>query len=108
MNEWLLIALMATITFGIRYLLLASASSWKLPEALERSLNYVPVAVLSAIVVQTILQADNVTGDLSINTPFLLSAVVAFVVARLSNSLMITVIAGLLFYWLCLSLGLAS
>ena len=99
---------MAAITFGIRYLLLASATSWKLPETLERSLNYVPVAVLSAIVVQTILEVEEPAGSLAINTPFLLSAIVAFVVARISNSLMITVIAGLCFYWLCLTTGLAS
>lgn len=98
MNEWVLIFCMAAITFGIRYVLLATSGRWTLPPNIERSLKYVPVAVLSAIIIQTILvQSDD--GTLSVNHAFLWSAVVAFVVARLSESLMTTVIAGLLFYW---------
>ena len=103
MNEWVLIISMALITFGIRYVMLASAGRWALPEMFERSLNYVPVAVLTAITVQTILTGSPSEGTLSVNMPFLLSAVVAFIAGRLFNSLMITVILGLGFYWLYVS-----
>ncbi|AMO55179.1 AzlD domain-containing protein [Endozoicomonas montiporae] len=102
MNEWLLILSMAAITFGIRFVLLATSGRWTLPPNIERSLKYVPVAVLSAIIVQTILvRAPD--GSNGINVAFFWSAIVAFIVSRISNSLMITVIAGLAFYWVCIS-----
>lgn len=103
MNEWILIALMACITFGIRYVMMASAGRITLPPLLLRSLNYVPVAVLSAMVVQTILVKVPESSSLSVNPAFLTSTLVAFFVARFSKNLMITVVAGLLFYWFYIS-----
>ena len=103
MNEWLLIFCMAVITFGIRFALLATSGRWTLPPNVERSLKYVPIAVLSAIIIQTMMvQAPD--GSLSVNKAFLWSAIVAFIVARISNSLMITVMTGLLFYWAFITL----
>ena len=105
MNEWLLIIAMAGITFGIRYALLAASGRWHLPATLEQSLKFVPVAVLSAIVVQTIMIKEPLSdNNWTINYHFLLSALVAFITARLTNSLMFSVIAGLLAYWLIISL----
>ena len=100
MNEWTLIVSMALITFSIRYMLIASAGRWHLPPHLERGLKYVPIAVLSAIVVQTIMvkASGSPEPDWTINSHFLLSAVISFGVARVTNSLMITVAAGLFCY----------
>ncbi len=100
MNEWALIILMALITFSIRYVLIASAGRWHLPSTMERGLKYIPVAVLSAIVVQTIMmKSDNgQASNWSIDIYFLISAVIAFGVARATKNLMITVTAGLLCY----------
>ncbi|MET4693129.1 AzlD domain-containing protein [Endozoicomonas lisbonensis] len=81
-----------------RAVLVLHGFSWTRPPNVERSLKYVPIAVLSAIIIQTIMvQAPD--GSLGINKAFLCSAIVAFIVARISKSLMVTVIAGLLFYW---------
>ena len=55
MNDWLLIALMALVTFVPRYLPFALAGRVKLPAVLERGLDFVPVAVLTAIIAQTTL-----------------------------------------------------
>ena len=101
MNEWLLIIAMAVITFSIRYALLAASGRWHLPATLEQSLKFVPVAVLSAIVVQTIMIKDSGTDiGWTINNSFLFAATVAFLTARITNSLMISVVAGLTGYWL--------
>ncbi|MCL6270370.1 AzlD domain-containing protein [Sansalvadorimonas sp. 2012CJ34-2] len=100
MNEWTLIFLMALITFSIRYVLIASAGRWHIPSTIERGLKYVPIAVLSAIVVQTIMVSSGTSPvqGWAINPHFLVSAIVAFVVSRVTNSLMITVMAGLFCY----------
>ncbi|WP_281649036.1 AzlD domain-containing protein [Parendozoicomonas sp. Alg238-R29] len=101
MTEWIVILLMALITFSIRYMLIATSGRWRLPPMMETSLKYVPVAVLSVIVVQTIMVKNGVNESgvgWAVNHGFLFSAVVAFVVARVSKSLMITVMAGLLCY----------
>ena len=101
MNEWALIFAMTAITFGIRYILLATAGRWQLPVLLEQSLKYVPVAVLSVIVVQTLMVEDRASEyGWGLNPGFVLAGVVAFVVARLTSSLMFSVILGLLVYWL--------
>ena len=107
MNEWTLIILMALITFSIRYVLIASAGRWHLPSTMERGLKYVPIAVLSAIVVQTVIVEvqGNEPITKSINIHFLTAAIIAFLVARFTKSLMLTVLAGLTFYVLFLLMG---
>ncbi len=100
MNEWLLISLMALITFSIRYILIATAGHWHLPPTIEKGLRYVPIAILSAIVAETIMvnTGNCQSPSWSVNNQFLVSAVVAFTVAKMTNSLMITVTASLIFY----------
>ena len=55
MNLWLLIFLMAFVTFVPRYLPFALAGRLKITDSLERALGFVPIAVLTAIVAQTAL-----------------------------------------------------
>ena len=66
MNEWLLIALMALVTYLPRALPLAFAGRVRLPAALERGLEFVPIAVLTAIIAQTALVRDGAL-DLSLH-----------------------------------------
>jgi branched-subunit amino acid transport protein len=94
MNEWLLIALMALVTYLPRWLPLALAGRVRLPPPLERALDFVPVAVLTAIIAQSALIRDGAL-DLSLNNYHAIAALVAFVVALLTRHLFITVVAGL-------------
>ncbi len=94
MNEWLLIALMALVTYLPRWLPLALAGRVHLPDALEHALDFVPVAVLTAIIAQTALIRDGAL-DLSADNYHALAALAAFVVALLTRHLFITVVAGL-------------
>ncbi len=55
MNEWLLIAGMAVLTFVPRYLPFALAGRLTIPPLVRSALSYVPIAVLTAIVAQASL-----------------------------------------------------
>ena len=95
MSEWLLIAFMALVTYLPRALPLALAGKVHLPRSLERALDFVPIAVLTAIVGQTALIRDGAL-DLSFENYHATAALVAFSVALLTRHLFITIAAGLL------------
>ena len=94
MNEWTLIALMALVTYLPRALPLALAGKLRLPKALERGLDFVPIAVLTAIIAQTALVRDGAL-DLSLHNHHAVAALVAFAVAVLTRHLFLTIVVGL-------------
>jgi len=53
MNDWIFIACMTALTFFPRYIPFALAGKVEIPSWISRALAYVPIAVLSSIVVQT-------------------------------------------------------
>lgn len=75
-REILMIAGMMAVTFSIRYVLLAFSGKFTLPESLERALNYVPPAVLTAIIVPSVLLTDN-QFNISWENPYLSAALAA-------------------------------
>jgi len=93
-NEWLLIGLMALVTYLPRYLPFALAGKVSLPSMLERALDFVPIAVLTAIVAQASLIRGG-EFDFSLGNYHALAAVVAFAVAVLSRHLFLTIGSGL-------------
>jgi len=97
MNYLLLIAAMVAVTFLPRYLPFYLASKLQLPRSIEQALNYVPIAVLTIIVVQTSLFKDGQLA-LGLNNPYIGASVVAFVVALLQKRLFITIVAGMICY----------
>lgn len=99
MDEWLLIALMALVTFLPRYLPFAFAGKAKLPLTLERALDFVPIAVLTAIVAQaSLIRAGEM--DFSLGNFHALAALAAFLVAMVTRKLFLTIAAGLLCFLL--------
>jgi branched-subunit amino acid transport protein len=94
LNEWLLIALMAAVTYLPRYLPLAMAGRVSLAPGMERALDFVPIAVLTAIVARSSLVRG---GELafSLDNFHGLAALAAFAVAVISRSLFLTIGAGL-------------
>ncbi len=94
MNVWLLIGGMALLTFLPRYLPLGLAGRVSLPHWLERALEFVPIAVLTAIVAQTALVRHGAL-DFSWHNHRALAALFAAVAAYLSRSLFLTVAVGL-------------
>lgn len=97
MDEWLLILLMAIVTFVPRYLPFALAGKIKLPAAMEQALSFVPIAVLSAIVAQTTLIRDGGI-DLSWQNHHALAALAAFITAIVTRHLFVTIGTGLVVF----------
>jgi len=92
---FLTIAGMAVVTFVPRVLPVLALSQRRLPEPVAAWLRYVPVAVLSAMLLPALVIAD---GDLDL-TPgnlFLWAAIPTLLVAWRTRSLFGAVIAGML------------
>lgn len=94
MNEWLLIGLMALVTFVPRYLPFALAGKVSLPPWLEHALGFVPIAVLTAIIAQAAMIRD---GGIAfhLDNYHAIAAVVAFGVSLATRHLFLTILCGL-------------
>ena len=97
MNEWLLIGMMALVTYLPRYIPFALAGKVAMPSTLERALDFVPVAVLTSIIAQTALVSDGAI-DVSLTNYHALAALAAFLTAVLTRHLFATIVVGLLCY----------
>lgn len=99
MNEVLLITGMALVTFLIRYPALAILGRITLPVALIRALRYVPVAVLTAIIVPLMVMPDG-TLDLSFSNAFLGAGIASTLIAWRSKNLLLTIVLGMAIFLL--------
>ena len=105
MNTALMIAGMALINLVIRWPVYLFANHFRFPPIIERALAFVPVAVLTAIIVPTVLYpGDGAKLDITWHNPSLLAALVACAVSYLAMNLFATIVAGvvafLLLRWL--------
>ena len=97
MSEWLLIVMMAAVTFTPRYLPFALAGKLRIPAGLERALAFVPIAVLTAIIAQSAL-IRNGSLDVTFHNLHALAALAAFVAAVWTRRLFITIATGLIVF----------
>ncbi len=94
----LLVLLMGLVTYIPRWLPLEVLSRRALPSALVEWLDLIPAAILSALIVPALaLGPDNTLEPLNLR---LLVALPTFALALMTRSLGLTVIAGMLLYWL--------
>ncbi|EPC01933.1 hypothetical protein L861_19985 [Litchfieldella anticariensis FP35 = DSM 16096] len=98
MNPWWLILGMLAITFSIRYSLFAWPNL-HFPTWLNQALHYVPVAVLSAIVVPGLLMPEGEL-DLAWDNAYLLAGLVTIAIAKFSRHLLTTILGGLVTFLL--------
>jgi len=103
MTELMLILGMAAVTFTPRYLPIALAGKAQIPPLLERAFAYVPIAVLTAIIAQTVLIRDG-SVQMSLDNPHLIAAFAAFATALWKRHLFLTIAVGLVVYMICMSL----
>lgn len=94
MSELLLILGMALVTFGVRYPMLAIIGRLQLPDTALRALRYVPLAVLTAIIVPAILMPG---GDIDLRpeNTYLVGGIIAALVAWRTKNLLLTIIVGM-------------
>lgn len=97
---WLTLIGMGLVTYGLRLSVIALLPpDADLPLNLRRALRYVPPAVLSAIIATEVLLPGNLFSPNPLANPRLLAALVAFVVAWRSRSVLLTIAAGMLCFW---------
>jgi branched-subunit amino acid transport protein len=99
MNEVILIAGMALVTFGIRYPVLAILGRLDLPERVFQALRFVPVAVLTAIILPEMLIRK---GEFVFHytNAYLVAGIVAGIIAWRSKNLLLTIVIGMGFFLL--------
>ena len=97
MNEWLLIIGMMALTFIPRYLPISMAGKFRIPPLLGRALEFVPIAVLTAIIAQTSLVHDGKL-DISMSNPHMYALLAAVITAWITKHTFKTILVGLIVY----------
>lgn len=100
MSIWLTIVGMGVITFAIRYALIGLADRWTPGTLLRKGLQFVPPAVLAAIIAPEMVRPGNGALWLAADNPRLWAGLLAIGVARLTGSAIWTVVAGMGALWL--------
>lgn len=95
LNEIYMVAGMAFVTFGIRYILFPVSGRFKFPELFEQGLRYVPPAVLTAIIVPSVLMPDGGQLNLNLDNPYLIGALAACVIGGLFKNLLLTIVMSM-------------
>lgn len=98
MNIWLLIALMALVTFSIRYALYARANAITLPTKLERALKFSAPCVLTAIWVPSVLM-PNGEIDITLANPYFIGGFVAVVIGLWKKNTLLTIVVSMVCFF---------
>jgi branched-subunit amino acid transport protein len=88
---------MTVVTFLPRFLPMAFLTRWVIPERVKMGLGYIPAAILSAIVFPILF--FNGRGEVVIQPHSLLSAIPVFIFSWRLKRLWVSVILGMLVYW---------
>ena len=96
---WFLMIATGVFTFGTRFVMLSGVFNKKLPSGLIKALGFVPIAVLTAIIVPAVL-IDPANQHIAVkDNPRLLAAFIAIVVALTTRQVITTIGAGLATLW---------
>jgi len=94
MNIWLVMIIAGLLTFATRLSFILLLERVRVPDWFRRGLRFVPVAVLSAIILPAL---TNPNGSLFISwrNPQILAGVVAILVAWRTKNVILTILAGM-------------
>lgn len=103
----LLLVGMAAINLAIRLPVFVLADRIRFPRIVERALAYVPVSVLTAIIVPTVLAPPGPVDGLDWRNPFLLPAILTALLSLAGRGLLATIALGMAAYlgWRWILLG---
>jgi len=90
---WLTMIIVGLLTFGIRLSFIFLFGRRPIPARVRRGLEFVPPAVLSAIIFPELLMPGG-TLDISLGNLRLLAGLVASLVAWRTRNVVVTIIAG--------------
>lgn len=96
-HEGWMIAGMFAVTFCIRFIMFAMAGNLRISAPLQRALSYVPPAVLTAIIVPSLVLPQG-SVDISWSNSYLVAGVVSFFIALISKNLLLTIGLGMAFF----------
>jgi len=94
---WAVIVGMGLANYAVRFLPMALLARLKLPEPILRFLRFIPVTVMSALVVGEVLRPDG-TWIAPASNPYLFAAVPTAFVYYKWRSFLGTTLAGILFF----------
>ena len=98
--EIVLLLGMASITFAIRYTLFAVGDRVRFSPLVQQALGYVPVVVLTAIIVPAVVMPDGNSLQLTLDNAYLVGGVVAVLIAAFSRNLLLTIFGSMLVFFL--------
>ncbi|MEZ4519090.1 MAG: AzlD domain-containing protein [Chloroflexota bacterium] len=90
---------MGLITYGLRVSMFVWVGQRELPPYLSGALQYVPAAVLSAIIAPELFMPQD-TLDISLGNVRLIAGLVAVVVAWRTKSVLWTMVIGMIVLWI--------
>ena len=95
---WFAIIICGIITFLTRFTPLSHLMPQQISQPIERALGYVPVAVLTPIIISAILMPEGeVFSEGNMRIP---ASLIAVLVAKLTGSIVMTLVSGLSTLWL--------
>lgn len=95
---WLVMIACGLLTFATRFVMFSGLAPRRLPDWLEDALGFVPIAVLTAIIVPAVITGPEGTLFIVGNSR-LPAAVIAVSVALLTRSVLATIATGLAALW---------
>ena len=101
---WIVILVVGALNYLSRLSFIAFFANRDMPPLLARALRFVPVAMLTALVIPMVL-TPSAAGMLAGINPRIPAGVVAFVVAYFTRSTLKTLVAGMLSLWLLQALA---
>ena len=97
--ELAVVAAMAAITFAVRYSFFALPASATFPPWVGRVLAYVPVAVLTAIVVPMVVIPDGAHWQVTWRNAWLVGALASGAIAWRTGRLLLAIAAGFVVFY---------
>ena len=99
MNEFMLIAGMTVVTYAIRYPIIVLLGRVAISQSFFQSLQFVPPAVLTAIIVPALFLSQG-RLDVSLSNTRLLAGLLAILIAWRTKHLLLTIVVGMIGFWL--------
>ncbi len=96
---WLVMILGGIFTFGTRFVMLSGWVAHGLPRWLIDALAFVPIAVLTAILVPAVLIDPATQQIIVIENARVVAAVIATIIALLTRNVIATITSGLATLW---------
>ncbi len=94
MTIWVLMIVAGLLTFGTRLSFILLLHRLKVPGWFMRALRFVPMAVLSAIILPQLV-TRNSSLDLSLRNPQLYAGALAILVAWRTKNVLLTILTGM-------------